>query len=173
MLLNTGGVSKLYKPASTLQGLEYRIASFRDDDVSPDVTAEAVFEDNSGTVFKWGPGKKIEAAIIDAADDSLFAKIMELGKEFIGDDVANEQIKSASDNETDFAKIMYEATDGEVSQEDNDWLITACTTKHNSWFKSVSRMETLARDVIAPSLDSMLPEFREVVEEIFTCARDG
>lgn len=171
-LVDCGGVSKIYNPAPTLQSLYYRVAAFRDDDVSPDQAAEEEFEWNEGSVFKWKSNQKIEAAIINAADADLVLDILDFVESNIGKDVANEHIKSVSSNKIDFQDIRDTASKKQITRQHIDWLIQASTTKRGAWFKTVSRMEGMAREVIAPSIERMSSEFCELVDEIFRWARD-
>ena len=146
-------LSKLYNPAPTLQALRYRVAAFRDDDVSPDEAAEVAFEGDSGSVFKWASGQKIEAAILKAANAELVVEILDSGKNFVGEDAANEHIKSVSNNNADFQSIRDNADKGQISTPEIDLLIKAATTKKNSWFKTVGRMEALARETVGPATE--------------------
>ena len=170
MLLDTGGVSKLYKSAPTLQALRYRVASFRDDDAPPDISAEADFERFSGKVFKWRTGEKIEAAIILGAQCHTIVEIVDLGAKLVGHDVANDQIKSVSSNKADFYSIREKALQNDLENQDRNWLIAGCSSKTNPWFKSVGAMEGLVHDVIAPALGGMTEHFRETVGLIFEWA---
>jgi hypothetical protein len=172
-LVDTGGVSKLYKSAPTLQAMRYRVASFRDDDVAPDVEAESKFENQSGSVFKWAPGQKIEAAIIKAAAPELIVAILDAGIKFVGEDATNEHIKSASGNVADLERIQAAGASGLVSNQEVEWLIAAATTKKNSWFKTVGRMEYLARESIGPAIENMDADFRQVVGQLFAWSFDG
>lgn len=169
-LIDAGGVTKLYTSAPTLQALKYRIAAFRDDDVAPDADTEKEFEENSGSVFKWAAGQKIEAAILKAAPSEMIVEILDAGKKIVGEDVANEHIKSASGNKADFHAIRSSAVNDQTTDQEIDWLISAVTTKKNSWFKSVGRMERLSREIIGPEIKKMSDDFRDVVRQIFKWA---
>lgn len=103
----------------------------------------------------------------------MIAEIIDAGIEFVSEEIVNEHIKTASVNEEDLASIKERANKKELSQEDEEWIIAACTTKSNSWFKSVSNMETLVRDVIAKSPKNLKKEFKDQVKAIFNWALDG
>lgn len=172
-LVDAGGVSRLYNPAPTLQALGYRVASFRDDDAQPVGIAEADFIRNRGFVFKWEEGIKLEEAIINASDETLIGQILDLGAANVGEDKADEHVRSASENRTNFQDMRQRALDEALLEDDKRWLVTACTYRSNSWFKSVSRMEALIRDVIAKSPERVSNEFRTFVKSMFEWARNG
>ncbi|MGJ8560128.1 MAG: ATP-dependent nuclease [Litorimonas sp.] len=166
-LVDASGVSKLYKAAPTLQSLGYRIASLRDDDVLPDIQQEAEFIANGSTVFKWTAGYKIENAIINAAPLDMIEKIINAGISSVGEQTVDEHIKSTSSGKTNLKNFQDLAPLGLISQDDRNILTNACTTK-NAWFKSVSSMESLARDIIAPQLADMHADFSSVVTAVGT-----
>lgn len=171
-LLDAGGVSKLYKAAPTLHGLGYQLASLRDDDVKPDGVQEATFLTNQGSVFQWTQGYKIENAIINAAPIDMIEEIIDAGIDCVGEHTVDEHIKTVSANAKNLKAFKDYAHLGLLSQDDRDTLTRACTTS-NAWFKSVTSMESLARDVIAPRLKDMTPEFSKVVTDIEAWVRNG
>lgn len=60
-----------------------------------------------------------------------------------------------------------------MSIENRAFLGTASRTKKAGWFKSVSWMEAVARDIIGPNLADSDQEFISTIEEIFSWAGDG
>jgi hypothetical protein len=49
----------------------------------------------------------------------------------------------------------------------------AARTRRAGWFKSVSWMEGVARDIVGPDLDDADPDFVALIEELFEWASDG
>lgn len=173
-LVDVGGVSKLYSSAPTLLDLSFRVAAFRDDDVSPDQKAEMDFLEKGAALFKWAPGEKLEAAIINGIDDSTLLKIMDYGASCVGEQVAADHLASVSNGQSNFAKLKANAQlGGAFSTQERAWLTAASTTKNGAWFKSVSRMETLASSIIGPDYGKLNPEFKQVIDGIFTWAYSG
>jgi len=57
--------------------------------------------------------------------------------------------------------------------ETNSPRAKASRSKKAGWFKSVTWMESAARDIVGPDLPDTDPKFRSLVEEIFEWASDG
>ena len=53
VLVDAGGVNKIYRLAESFTRLGYRTAVLRDDDKKPDLEDEARFQSNGGVVFRW------------------------------------------------------------------------------------------------------------------------
>lgn len=170
--LNAGGVSKLYHPAETLQSMGYRVSAFRDDDQEPNAEHEEKFIANGGEVFFWSGEQKIEAAIISATDCNVFGCILELAENLVGADLVDAHIKSASDSKASLEDMKKRAESEQLTTEDDEWLIAACTTKANPWFKNIGNMEALVATVIGPNFKSMKQEFRDLVKAIIDWAKD-
>jgi len=168
-LLNAGGVSKLYKYAPTLLSLGLRAASFRDDDTEPDLASEQIFIENSGTLFKWKPGQKLEAAIIHGLPDSACLQLLEFGVELMGEDTVRAHIQSVSQNQSSLDALRATALAQSLSFQERNWLVDACTTR-NAWFKTIDRMERLAGTVVAPSYANLLPDLKAVIDGLFQWA---
>lgn len=171
-LIDVRGVKNLYRSAPTLQGLGYGVASFRDDDEAPDTTAEALFEKENGTVFKWAPGEKIETAIVKGCDEALIPKILALAEEFVGGSVVDDHIKSASKNACCRSDIETDCSIGSLTDQHREWIVTACSGKNKPWFKSVTAMQRLSAEILAPPQDQMSIEFNAVIDALFEWA-DG
>lgn len=171
-LVNAGGCSKLYERSPTLQALGYPCASFRDDDVQPDAGLEGLFEIDGGTVFKWGPGEKLEAAIIHALPAEQLLPLVEYAIELHGENLINEHLKAKSDNAVTVADIRANPEGHGVTTAARDQLVAACSGK-KPWFKTIGAMEDLTTKIIAPSLDNCADTFKRTIDEIQAWALDG
>ena len=76
----------------------------------------------------------------------------------------------ASRNAKDLEAIQAE---DELSTQSRTVLGKASRTRKGGWFKSVTWMEDVARDIVGPDLDNADAEFREFIEAVFAWANDG
>ncbi len=172
-LINAGGCSRLYERSPTLQSLGYACASFRDDDVEPDLVQETMFEANGGAVFKWQAGQKIEAAIVHGLPASQLLQFIDCAVELHGEDLIDQHLNGASGGDLSVA-FFRSAIDGSaITFDQRDQLINACSGKKNPWFKNVGAMQELTKRVIAPHFDECEVAFRSVINNIQIWALDG
>lgn len=161
-LVDAGGVNKIYGRANVLRNLGIRTASLRDDDVQPDATEEGLFTFNGGSLFKWEPDQALENAIFYGVSDTAVHQLLERAVELHGEDLIGEHIVAASSNAVTLALCR-----GPVTPLTRQVLGTAAKWKKNAWFKTVSWMEDVARDIIGPDYHTANPAFRTVVGNIF------
>lgn len=162
-----GSETRPFERAGVFQGLGYRVAVFIDND-RPIPEAEAkTFTDNGGTLFHWAQGQSIEDAIICSAADTSILAILEIAERVNPDDteLLDSKLKGASGNQLDFEIAKSFAELGILLPEHRAWIAKAAGGK-KGWFKDIARMESLARDVIAPQLKDFSEPFRTVVADI-------
>lgn len=166
-----GGGTNTFRRANAFLSLGYRTAVLRDSDAPMTPQLERTFTDGGGTVLSWSPGNALEdelfASLSDNGVDGLLAKAIEL-KETAH---INEHIKSASDNEKDLEAIQTDAF-LEMSPENRN-ILAAAAKSGAGWFKSISAMESVAREVIGPDMDSATDAFRRKIGAIFRWTADG
>tara|TARA_R110002072_G_scaffold151470_4_gene300814 strand:+ start:1752 stop:3473 length:1722 start_codon:yes stop_codon:yes gene_type:complete len=172
-LLNAGGCSRLYERSPTLQLLGYECASFRDDDVEADLGQEATFQANGGTVFKWQPGQKVEAAIIHGLPASQLLQFVERAVNLHGEELIDQHLNEKSGGALSVAGFRAVPDGATITVEQRDQLVDACSGKKNPWFKNVGAMEELTKRVIAPVLDDCDEAFKSVIDNIQAWALDG
>jgi putative ATP-dependent endonuclease of OLD family len=164
-----GGGTNTFRRANAFLSLGYRTAVLRDSDAIITPQFERAFADNGGTVFSWSPGNALEdelfASLSDTGIDGLLAKAIELKEAAL----INEHIKSASNNGKDLESIQ---TDAEMSTENRE-LLAAAAKSGAGWFKRVSAMELVAREVIGPDMDNASVSFRRRIRAIFKWTVDG
>jgi putative ATP-dependent endonuclease of the OLD family len=104
--------------------------------------------------------------------DEGVGKLIERTVTLHGDEPVNEHIKSASNNAKDLASIRAELVAGAVSGESRDVLGKAARSKKAGWFKSVTWMEDVARDIVGPDLENAEESFRKLVAVMLDWAVD-
>lgn len=180
-LVDGGGDTTIVR-ALALQSLGYRVALFQDNDLETKkkkvnleekAAKETLFKSLNGKIYTWKEGLALEDALflyLGANEiDGLLDKALNLRGEALLDD----HIKSTSDNKTNWVQVFSENTmNGEVSETTRVLLGKASRSKQNSWFKSVTTMESLGLSIIGPGLKDANTEFSMVINGIFNWVRD-
>jgi hypothetical protein len=136
-------------------------------------SVETEFIDAGGTVISWRTGRAIEEELFLSLPDDGVDDLLDRAIEFHGEDLVNEHIKSASGGENDLDHVRKDATDDGYSTEVREVLGEASRFRKAGWFKSVTWMEGVARDIVGPYLADTDEEFSSIVKEIFTWAGNG
>ena len=93
--------------------------------------------------------------------------------ELHGEELVNEHIKSASGNAKDLDGIRAESRRNGVSDESRAVLGKAARGRKAGWFKSVTWMEEVARNIVGRDLADADAGFTALVDDIFAWASDG
>ncbi|HAU0791183.1 TPA: AAA family ATPase [Legionella pneumophila] len=174
-LIDAGGVNQIYNRATPLLQVGYTTAVLRDDDKKPDVAIEQEFTSKGGKLFFWQNGRSIEDEICLSVCNSTVVKIVEYAKTIHSTELINQHLRSVSKNQYSLENIESALHSGDDEQNIaiRDYIAQASKTKDNSWFKNVSAMEHLAREIIAPNLSDSKLEFRQKIHEIFAWAENN
>ncbi|MGL5445980.1 MAG: ATP-dependent nuclease [Rhabdaerophilum sp.] len=162
-----GDSDRPFERGGAFQGLGYKVAVVRDDDKKPTPDIESKFIAEGGEVIAWRDGRALEDELFLSLSEDGVRKLVARAIDLHGHDLVNEHIKSASKNAKDLGAILTETEAGEVTTESRAALGTAARTKRAGWFKSVTWMEDVARDIIGPDLPKADASFRDLVESIF------
>lgn len=174
-LVDSGGgdADRPFRLATAFRALGYRAAVVRDDDKRPTAAVEEAFIAAGGTVVTWRDGRALEDELFLSLTDDGVGRLLDRAVELHGDNLINEHIKSASTGTKDLNGIPAEALENGITRESRTVLGKAARTKKAGWFKSVTWMEDVARDIIGPDLVNADTGFRELVERIFAWAGDA
>jgi len=174
-LVDCGGgeAERCFKRAAVFQELGYRTAILRDSDKAVARETEEAFANADGTLIAWRSERAIEDELFLSLADDGIDELIDLAIELHGEDLVDEHIKSASDGQTDLEQIRADAQDNGYSNDGRVVLGKAARFKKTGWFKSVTWMERVARNVVGPGLPDADTDFRGLVEEIFEWASNG
>jgi hypothetical protein len=167
-IVDGGGESKLYQRASAFRTLGYRCAVLRDDDTQPSPEDESAFKSGGGKVVAWRDRRALEDELFLSLSESALAQLLDRAIDLHGDVLINEHIKSASNGKHDLSACRAKPT-----METRVTLGKASRAKKAGWFKSVTAMEHVARDIVAPDLPTADAGFASLVAEIFAWAANA
>jgi len=161
-LVDAGGVDNIYKRVNAFEALGYRVAVLRDDDAQPDTDAEEFFEMLGGTVFKWRPGRTLEDELFACLSADAIQKLLLKAIEYHGAERVEAHLSSASGNTLTLKLCQTRFTDAM-----RPVIAKAAQTKKNGWFKSVSWMEEIAREIVGPDLPTPDAAFVKILDDLF------
>lgn len=165
-----GDADRPFKRAAAFRALGYRAAVVRDDDKKPTAGVEAAFTADGGKVVAWRDGRTLEDELFLSMTDDGVGKLIDRAVELHGEELVNEHIKSASQNVKDLNAVQTESLINGITPASRQILGKAARTKKAGWFKSVTWMEDVARDIVGPDLANADAGFRALVDAIFAWA---
>jgi hypothetical protein len=179
-LVDAGGVNKIYSRATPLKNIGYAVAVLRDDDKKPDASTEQKFKSEGGRIFFWQDGRSIEDEIFHSVCDATVVQIVEYARRIHGDDLINAHLKTVSQNDFSIDAYVAAFTPNTGTEQQRktarQWIAKASKgskEKNTSWFKNVSAMEHIGREIIAPNLAEADPIFCQKINDIFAWAESN
>ena len=167
-----GGPDRPFQQAAAFHALGYNVAVIRDDDKQPTKQVEDDFKAVGGIVIKWGDGRALEQELFFSLSEDGASNLLDRAIGLHGDDLIGEHIKSASNGTVALADIQAGFLLGCVTVEQRQLLGAAAKSKSAAWFKSVTAMENMARDVVGPDLANSDASFQSAVNGIFAWAEN-
>ena len=134
---------------------------------------EEAFTNGDGTLIAWRNGRAIEDELFLSLTDDGINELIDLADRVHGEELVDEHITSASDGKMDLEADSRRRTENGYSNAARAVLGRGGAIQKAGWFKSVTWMESAARDIVGPDLPDADIEFRAVVEEIFERASNG
>lgn len=167
-MIDAVGCSSIHKRTAAFIALNYRTAALRDDDVQPEEAAENAFIKSGGALFKWRTGLSLEDELFQSLSDDGVLKLINRAVELHGEDTIASHIQSVSSG-----KVTLKNCRANLSKENRTLLGKASRTKQSSWFKSVTWMEDVARDIVGPDLKKADIAFWQVVDDLYKWIENG
>jgi len=171
-LVDCCGVDNVFTRAAAFRALGYRVVAIRDDDKKPTPEIEATFVKDDGKVIAWRDRRALEDELFLSLTHQGVGKLVERAVQLCGEDLINDHIKSATQNGMDLPAIRAEIAAGLVTLESRGALGKAARGK-GAWFKTVTKMEDVARDIVGPDLPEADAGFRQLIEAIFAWVNDA
>lgn len=161
-LVDAAGVSKIYKRVNAFEALRYRVAVLRDDDVQPDAGDESLFEVLGGKIFKWRAGRTLEDELFASLSAAAIQKLLLKAIEYQGADLVEAHLSSASGGTLSIAQCQAGFVDAM-----RPIMAQAAQSKKAGWFKSISWMEEIAREIVGPDLQNADQTYFKILDDLF------
>jgi putative ATP-dependent endonuclease of OLD family len=167
-----GNADRPFERAQAFHKLGYRVAVLRDDDKKPSAGVEKSFTEAGGKAFSWRQDRALEDELFTSLSDAAVSKMLDYAIELHGDSVIDDHIKSATSGKVNLDKVQGELLFGTPSSETRATLGKAARSKKAGWFKSVSWMEDVARDIVGLDLagEGVDEGFATILADIFAWA---
>ncbi|MDR6831012.1 hypothetical protein J2W99_004764 [Bosea robiniae] len=163
-LVDAKGVSQIYARASAFKALGYRVAVLRDDDVQPNAAEEEAFKKAGGAVFNWRAGCALEDELFLALSCEVAGKLLQRAVALLDADAVDQHIRSASNGLHTLAQCSSAKTlDASLRRT----LGAASRSRRDPWFKSVTRMESVARELVFPNWEAADEPFRATTKALY------
>lgn len=168
-----GGPDQPFERAAAFHALGYRVAVIRDDDKPPTEAIENAFKAAGGHVAKWGAGRALEQELFLSLNEEGVTALLATAIELHGEALVDQHIKSASGGTVSLLDIQTATLIDGISVQQRQILGVAAKSKSAAWFKSVSLMEAVALEIVAPNLANSSAEFLAEVNSIFAWAENA
>lgn len=158
-LVDAVGCDNIYRRANAFAALRYDVAVLRDDDKQPDAATEQAFTAGGGSLFCWRAGRALEDELFASLSGGAVHQLLERAVLLHGEDLIGAHIGSASNGLMNLASCRGAVTPGSRQ-------VMALASRRSGWFKSVTWMEDVARDIVGPDRPNFEPGFEAVINAI-------
>lgn len=167
--VNVGGgdPDKCYARGTALLGLGYRVMVLVDADKPPTPATVATFLAAGGVAVSWRPGRALEDELFLSLDHGAIHALMQRAIELAEKELVDSHIRSQSEGSKTLESVFAEGLMDGYSPDTRTLLGIASRKGKNSWFKSVSKFEGVAKDIVGPNLATADPHFVAIVEELY------
>ena len=84
--------------------------------------------------------------------------------------LVDQHIKTKSSGKESLKTVLQDGTDAKFSVAARKLLGESARIRKAGWFKSISKMEGVARDILGPNLEATEAGFRDVIRDLFAWA---
>lgn len=167
--VNVGGgdPDKCYARGTALLGLGYRVMVLVDADKPPTPATVATFLAAGGVDVSWRNGCALEDELFLSLDDGAIHALLQRAVELAEEELVDSHIRSQSQGSKTLNSVSTEGFMDGYSSATRTLLGIASRKGKNSWFKSVSKFEGVAKDIVGPNLVTADPAFVAMVEQLF------
>ncbi|MFA6120910.1 MAG: AAA family ATPase [Sideroxydans sp.] len=162
-----GDPDRCYTRGTALLRLGYRVLVLVDADKDPKPETVAAFAAAGGEAITWRMGRALEDELFLSLDDGAIHLLLQRAVELAEEDLVNSHIQSQSHGKLNLNSVLSEGLTEGYSIPTRSLLGLASRKGKNSWFKSVTKFEDIAKDIVGPSLASADKDFVTLVERLY------
>jgi len=168
-----GDADGCFRIANAFHKLGYRVAVLQDNDKAPKADLFDEFKKARGYHVMWREVKALEDELFASLPDEAVTALINRALELTEDGKIDMHIKTRSDGKLTLAQVQFEELIKGYSIETRIVLGAASRIRKAGWFKSISKMEGVARDIIGPHWAEADPGFTAILNGLFQWARNG
>ncbi|HSI49181.1 MAG TPA: AAA family ATPase [Ideonella sp.] len=167
--VDTGGgdADRCFHRAEAFQKLGYRVATVQDNDKTPTPAVVAKFVAAGGYSVAWRGGRALEDELFMSFPPPVVSALIDRALELTEDGLVDQHIKTKSVGKANLAMVLQDGKDVGFSVAARQLLGEASRIRKAGWFKSITKMEGVARDFLGPHFEASDPGFRDVVRNLF------
>jgi putative ATP-dependent endonuclease of OLD family len=152
--VNVGGsdADKVYVRGTALALLGYRVLVLADSDKAPSAEVVEAFAAAGGEQVVWRSPRTLEDELFHSLSDESINLLVDKAVEFVGEGLVNDNIQSESGGKVKLQGMLDDADIAGFSPEAKKLLGAASRKRNSGWFKSVTRFEVVAQEVVGPGL---------------------
>lgn len=165
-----GDADRCFRRASAFQQLGYRVAAMQDNDKEPTPAAVATFKTAGGFHVTWRDRKALEDELFASLPTAAVTALLQRGIELMPDGVVDQHIRTRSSGKMTLAAVQAEGASGNYSVATRTVLGEASRIRKAGWFKSITKMEDVAREIVGPALGQTDAGFVGLINGLFCWA---
>ncbi|MFJ2492409.1 ATP-dependent nuclease [Pseudomonas iridis] len=156
-----------------LLNLGYRVIVLVDNDIPPTPTTVQQFTSSGGRHVIWETGRALEDELFLSLDDEAVGLLLQRACELADSEMVDAHIRTKSNGAMTLENICNQALIDGYSRETRTCLGLASRSGKNSWFKSVTKFEGVARDIVGPALQRSHQPFQLQIQNLFQWAHNA
>lgn len=168
-----GDPDRCFFRGRTFQKLGYRVAAVQDNDKAPTASVVAEFIAAGGYLLAWRNGRALEDELFASVPSREVSALISRAQELNQDGLVEQHIKTKSSGKVDLATVLQDSIDNGFSSTTRALLGESSRIRKAGWFKSITKMEGVARDILAPNLEASDQGFRDLVLNLFKWAHSN
>jgi putative ATP-dependent endonuclease of the OLD family len=165
-----GDADRCFSRAYAFHQLGYRVAAVQDNDKEPTPATVATFKSAGGYHMTWRDGRALEDELFASLPVASVTALIQRGIELTPDGAVDQHIRTRSSGKLTLAKVQAEGASGNYSASTRAVLGEASRIRKAGWFKSITKMEDVARDIVGPALEQSDAGFVGIVNSLFRWA---
>lgn len=169
--VNVGGgePDRCFVRGLALRQLGYRVLVMVDADKPPTAATVQAYVDAGGEYITWREGRALEDELFLSLPDAGVDALLQRAIDLVEEDLVAAHIQTQSNGQLTLAQIRQQRQQLGVPYPlaTRQLLGLAARNRRNGWFKSVTKFEDVARDILGPYSQISEPEFVTLIKRLY------
>ncbi|AKA38031.1 ATP-dependent nuclease [Yersinia ruckeri] len=169
--VNVGGgePDRCFVRGLALRQLGYRVLVMVDADKPPTAATVQAYVDADGEYITWREGRALEDELFLSLPDAGVDALLQRAIDLVEEDLVAAHIQTQSNGQLTLAQIRQQRQQLGVPYPlaTRQLLGLAARNRRNGWFKSVTKFEDVARDILGPYSQISEPEFVTLINRLY------